>query len=265
MPELSIIMGVYNGAKTLARAIDSILNQTYRDFEFIICDDNSSDTTLVILKEYAEKDCRLIVLHNEKNLGLAASLNRCIDISKGNFIGRMDDDDVSHAKRFERQLAFAKEHPEYSVVGTTRFVFDEDGVWGQVNYWGELRATDIFKGKVFSHPTVIMRREALQDVGNYTISSRTIRGQDFDLWCKLYSAGYKGYIMEDTLLYYYESRYNVKRAKWKQRVDSCQTHLMYRKKMGVPLWYSIYAYKSFIVALVPLQLLSFFKRKKRST
>ena len=103
MPKISVIMGVHNGEKTLPRAIDSILNQTFTDFELIICDDCSTDATIQVIKDYIEKDNRVILIRNESNSGLAASLNNCINISKGEYIARMDDDDISHVDRFEKQ------------------------------------------------------------------------------------------------------------------------------------------------------------------
>ena len=103
MPKISVIMGVHNGEKTLPRAIESILNQTFADFELIICDDCSSDSTVHVINDYIRKDDRVILIKNKSNSGLAASLNNCIKISKGEYIARMDDDDVSHAERFEKQ------------------------------------------------------------------------------------------------------------------------------------------------------------------
>ena len=94
-PKISILMSVYNEEKTLAKAIDSILTQTYRDFEFIICDDASSDATPDLLKEYRERDERIALISHTENKGLAASLNDCLEIARGEYIARQDGDDVS--------------------------------------------------------------------------------------------------------------------------------------------------------------------------
>ena len=124
MPKVSVIMGVHNGEKTLSRAIDSILNQTFSDFELIICDDFSTDATYKIMKSYALKDNRIIILKNERNLGLAASLNKCINISKGEYIARMDDDDISYSERFCRQVDFLDHNHKYAFVSSIVDCYD---------------------------------------------------------------------------------------------------------------------------------------------
>lgn len=128
MPEVSVIMGVFNSAKKVGVAIESILNQTFTDFEFIICDDASTDNTYETIKEYAGKDKRIKLLKNEKNLGLAGTLNICLESARGKYIARMDDDDFSHPQRFEKQIKFLDENPEYAIVGTSKNYFDENGI-----------------------------------------------------------------------------------------------------------------------------------------
>ena len=108
-------MSVYNGAKFLDEAIDSILTQTFTDFEFIVIDDASSDDSLHIINSY--KDARIIVLQNTKNIGLTKSLNLGIAKAKGKYIARMDADDISMPKRLEKQFDFMEEHPEFAFVG----------------------------------------------------------------------------------------------------------------------------------------------------
>ena len=176
MPKISVIMGVHNGEKTLPRAIDSILNQTFADFELIICDDCSTDATIKVIKSYTEKDNRVILTRNESNCGLASSLNNCINISKGEYIARMDDDDISHADRFEKQNNFLDKHQEYAIVGTCRNTFDNAGIWNTYGQGGELTKEDIIKCNIFTHPTVMMRKEALVSAGMYTVCERTMRG-----------------------------------------------------------------------------------------
>lgn len=121
-PTISVIMSTYNRFDLLPRAVDSILNQTYKNFEFIIIDDGSTDDTPEILRNYAQKDHRVIVLTNSSNKGLVFSLNRGLEIARGQFIARMDDDDFSLENRFEIQLRFMKENPDITVVGGPRFV-----------------------------------------------------------------------------------------------------------------------------------------------
>ena len=105
-PAISVIMTAYNTEKYIKEAIESILNQTFKDFEFIIVDDGSTDNTRLIIEEYAKKDRRIKILYNKKNLGIVKSLNKAIAIAKGKYIARMDSDDVSKLNRLEKQFVF---------------------------------------------------------------------------------------------------------------------------------------------------------------
>ena len=109
--KVSVIMGVFNSEKTLVTAIESVLSQTYRNWEFIICDDGSSDGSSQILAEYQQRNSRIRVLRNENNIGLAASLNRCLAFVNGEYIARMDSDDISLPDRFKRQVDYLETHP----------------------------------------------------------------------------------------------------------------------------------------------------------
>lgn len=119
-PMVSVVMPTYNRANaSLSYAIDSILNQTFDDFELIIIDDASTDKTPELVKRYQKKDKRIVLLRNEKNQGIIDSLNRGLDVAKGKYIARMDDDDVSLPERLERQVAVMEAHPEITVLGTS--------------------------------------------------------------------------------------------------------------------------------------------------
>lgn len=125
MPKVSIIMGVYNGAHRMDKSIQSIINQTFKDWEFIICDDGSSDGSFEKLQEYAKKDTRVIAIKNPKNAGLAQTLNNCLSVAKGQYIARMDDDDYSYPDRLEKEVSFLDTHPEYDIVAGGRKMVDE--------------------------------------------------------------------------------------------------------------------------------------------
>lgn len=262
-PAISVIMGVHNGARTLKRAVSSILNQTFNDFEFIICDDCSSDETLSILQKLRSQDDRIVILSNEQNLGLSATLNKCIGVARGRYIARMDDDDVSHSERFEKQFSFLESHPEISIVGCRRNAFDEQGIWATSDIEGELSRSDVFSGRFFTHPTVMMRKKDIEEVGGYTVSPRTMRGQDFDLWCKMFAAGNRGYILSDVLFDYYEDRNSIKEPKFKTRFYNFQTHMLWRGKLGLSMKYDIYAWKEILARILPSKLLVLYKQKRK--
>ena len=209
---ISVIMGTYNGRKCIDRAIDSIRKQTFLDWELVICDDCSTDGTYEYLLERYGNDPKIIITQLSKNSGLSSALNRCIELSHGEYLARMDDDDYSHPDRLEKQLLTLEEHPEVALVSCNINYFDDNGIFGNSgNYNSICSKEDIYCGRSFVHLTVLIRRKAILDVGGYTVSEQTRRGQDYDLWCKLYYAGYKGMIMADILFDYYESRQSVKK------------------------------------------------------
>lgn len=149
VPAISVILPTYNHASLLPRAIDSILNQTFKDFELIIINDGSIDETAALLKRYAAQDKRIRILTNKKNKGIAVSLNRGLESARGVYIARMDDDDISLPERFEKQKAFLDTHPEITVVGSER-------------------DSDVERNKILSyiqvpvfHPSVLIRRAFL--------------------------------------------------------------------------------------------------------
>ena len=144
MPKVSVIMGVYNLANRdiLEKAIFSILNQTFKDFEFIICDDGSTDNTFEIVKDICKNDNRVVFLQNEVNKGLAYVLNKCLDNAKGEYIARMDADDECYLDRFEKQVKFLDENLDYGVVTSNAEVFDENGVWRKLIHNEEIQKED---------------------------------------------------------------------------------------------------------------------------
>ena len=129
MVKVSVIMGVYNckDKKMLKKSIDSIINQTYSNWEYIICNDGSTDNTLEELNKIVQVDSRIKVISYDKNKGLNYALNMCLKEAKGTYIARQDDDDISLKERFKKQVDFLDKHSEYAIVGTLADVFDDSG------------------------------------------------------------------------------------------------------------------------------------------
>lgn len=160
-PEITVIMSTYNRADYLPAAIESILNQTYKNFEFIIINDGSTDTTQKVLESYAKKDDRIILVKNSSNKGLISNLNLGLDMAKGEYIARMDDDDYSLPQRFAIQKEYLDKHPDITVLGTGYFTRET-----QTYYKGG--PEDPKKAKIISyirvpvlHPTTMFRRTFL--------------------------------------------------------------------------------------------------------
>ena len=161
-PQISVIMAVYNGEKFLEEAIGSILKQTFLNFEFIIIDDGSEDTSLKIIKNF--KDKRISILENNKNIGLSASLNKGIKLSKGKYIARMDADDISLPERLEKQYNFMERNPNIGIVGTGYDLINESGERMGTYIYPDNPVTIHWKlltGPVFPHPTVMLRKKVL--------------------------------------------------------------------------------------------------------
>lgn len=255
MPKVSVIMGVYNGSKGIENAVKSILNQTFTDFEFIICDDGSTDNSFNLIKKLALEDSRIKMLTNKENLKLAGTLNRCLKVAKGEYIARMDDDDLAHPTRFEKQVEFLDENLNYAILGTSRNLYDDDGIWGSHIIEGQRNKNNIFLGETFVHPSVMMRRIPVLEVGGYSESTDIGRTEDYDLWCKLYEKGYKGYNLADILLDYYEGRDSYKKRQYKYRVAEYRLKKKWYKRLGISNKYSLYVYRPLIVGLLPTRIL----------
>lgn len=186
-PKVSVVMCVYDGERYLSEALESILNQTFRDFEFIIIDDGSTDGTGAILGRYKNLDKRIQVYHQE-NQGFTASLNRGFRLAKGTYIARMDADDISLQRRFDKQVRFLDNHPEIGVVGTwVAYVEKGGGILGE---WRTPISPTIAEWHLFfepcvAHPSVMMRRDILKKIKGY--NPRILQAQDYDLWVRIAS------------------------------------------------------------------------------
>lgn len=163
MPTVSIIMGVYNckDYSMLRKSVESVLQQTYEDYEFIICDDGSTNDTLKELEKIAQSDSRIKIISYDKNCGLNHALNCCLAESQGKYIARQDDDDISKPERLEKQVRFLDENPEYTIVGTCADVFDDKGIWGEYIVPEKPQKDDFLWNSPFMHPTTMMRKAEL--------------------------------------------------------------------------------------------------------
>ena len=256
-PRVSVIMGVYNGERFLCEALDSILNQTFENFEFLICNDCSTDGSAAILSEYEKKDGRIRLLYNEKNSGLAASLNRCIEIAKGEYLARMDCDDRALCNRFEEQIKWLDTHKEVDVVGTlVEYINDAGAVIGRPSVWQAKISsmTEVVRGCPVVHPSVMMRTEVIRNVGGYTSNSLTTRAEDYDLWCRVCEVGGKIANVNQVLFQYREDQSNLKLRKYKHRIQEFQLKWYWIRRTKQPLGELRYAVKPLLVGLLPSRL-----------
>jgi len=184
MPRVSVLMSVYNGERFLKSAIESILDQTFTDFEFLILDDGSTDSTWEILEKYADKDERVLLVRNEHNIGLTRSLNKGLRLARGEYLARQDADDISLPKRLELQVKFLDMNPEVGVVGTGMEIIDENGKILRLQQpptdHESITAELLLKNHAIGHSTVMAKLSALKEFGGY--NERLPYAQDYDLW-----------------------------------------------------------------------------------
>ena len=251
--KVSIIMGVYNAEKTICQAIDSILNQTYQNWVFIICDDGSSDDTHNILKKYKKKyPKRFMILKNANNKGLSYSLNSCLRKASSEYVARMDADDISLPDRLKNQVEFLDSNPQYGFVGTAIERFDESGIWGKSVIKDSAPSKETFYwSSGFVHPTVLMRKKMLDNVGGYRDKWYTQRCEDYDLWMRLYAKGYKGYILKKILFQYYEGKESYQKRSYKYRICEAVVRAKGYASLGMYPKGIIFVFKPLAVGLLP--------------
>lgn len=256
MAETSIVTGAYNigNCFSFERSINSILSQTYSDFEFIICDDGSDDDTWELLEAFAKKDTRIRLIRNGRNLGLAASLNRCIELSSGDFIARHDCDDYCDPQRLEKQIAYLKTHGDIDILGCNAYLFDENGVWGKEVFPENVEDKDFLFRSPYKHGSVVFRREALIKAGCYRVAKETYRTEDYDLFMRMQKFC-KGANLDEYLYFFCEDKCAKKRRKYRYRIDEAKIRLNGFKELGLMPKALPYVIKPLIVGLIPAPLL----------
>jgi len=211
---ITVILPVFNGEKYLVEAIESILNQTYENFEFIIINDGSKDGTLEIIEKYKKQDSRILLISRE-NRGLVESLNEGLGLAKGKYIARMDADDISERSRFENQLEIM-ENNKLDVVGSHFIVIDDDGVKQQAVFMPikeELISLQFLDTVPVAHPSVMINREFLL---KHKLSYKDISTEDYYLWSEMYRLGAKFSNCDDFLFYYRNNSNSFSRSKQKE-------------------------------------------------
>ncbi len=202
VPALSVIMSVYNGTRYLYAATQSILDQDFRDFEFLIVNDGSTDDSSRILHKLAAGDCRIKLIEQE-NCGLVTSLNNMVALAKAPLIARMDCDDISMPNRFSKQISYMAKHPDVGILGTNTHDLTDDGriVIARDSYpltHAEAKAW-LKNGPPLCHPSVVMRTALIRKLGGYRAAFR--HAEDYDLWLRASRSTSIANLPERLLLY----------------------------------------------------------------
>ena len=214
LPEISVVIAVYNSEKYITPCVESILNQTFGDFELVIVDDGSSDSTRKILRSIAGRDPRIKLLENDRNRGIAYSRNKAVENSSGEYVAIMDADDIASPDRLEKQLDFLRAHPEYAGCGSMQDYIDDKGEPFDIREVPQKRGevTGLLSDPCeLSHSTCMFRRDVLMEVGGYRETFR--RAVDYDLFLRI-TEKYRVYNIPEVLLH---QRFSIDRGTVKDR------------------------------------------------
>ena len=223
-PKVSVIMSVYNGEKYLSEAIESVLNQTLTDFEFIMVNDGSTDDSLKIIKSYDDKRVRLI--DNETNIGLTRSLNKAIEQARGEFVARQDADDVSLPGRFEEQVRYFERHPETALLGTGIYIIDEGGKVLGKKAAPANPGDSLLQANRFNHGSTMFKSAVVRKLGGYNELLRYC--QDYELWLRMA----KSHEVRNLKQGLYKLRSHDENIQFRKRDETALYHLLAQRLAG---------------------------------
>lgn len=244
-PLISIIIACYNAENYIDLCLSSLLRQTYQNLEIIICDDASTDNSVGILDSWAKKDSRIRILRNQKNMYAAAARNRCIEVSRGDYLMIQDIDDYSKPDRIEKLIqAFRNENIDF--VSSAMLIFDLDA--GKITRIIDKKVEYPTKyhflwGLPFSHPSTMFTRECIKAVHGYRVAAETKRVEDFDMFMRLYAMGYRGKNIHDPLYAYRVDDDNIRRRNFEGRINEIKIRKKGYEELGMMPWALPFVYK----------------------
>ena len=250
--KVSIVMSAYNSELFLEQALESIMNQSNKEFEFILFDDASTDATKKIIQKFALQDSRIIPVYNEVNKGLTVNLNKAISLSNGEYIARMDADDIAFPSRIEKQVKFLDDQQDIDLVGSAAYDIDENGEQIQLRKSPELHDDIIAllpKANPITHSTVMFRKKSFAKINFYNESYRTT--QDYEMWFRAAGKGLKFHNLQEILLKYRMDNNYHKRKSFKYRLYDCKLRLQGFKYINLPFYRYYYAMIPIILGLLP--------------
>lgn len=257
---ISVLIGIFNCESTLNEALESLVSQTYQGFKVILCDDGSVDGTFAIAEKFADDHENVILLKNDKNRGLNYTLNRCLAYADTEFIARMDGDDLSSPERFEKELLFLDQHPEFDIVSTPMYYFDERGVFRTGRGNGEVNLMSIPRSTPHCHAPCMVRTKAIKAVDGYSVSKCLLRVEDYHLWIKMYANGSRGYNLKEPLYYMRDDRSARKRRTWRGAMNGFYVKNIAVSQLHLPFWMRIYSFRPIIVKLLPAHIYDYMHR-----
>lgn len=257
-PKISVVMSIFNQERFLREAVESILSQSFDNFECLISDDCSTDKSLKIIKDF--KDKRIKVFQNEKRQGLAKSLNFLISKARGKYIARMDGDDISLSNRLKEQVEFLDKHPRVVLVGSwAKIINKQEKTIGEFKYpikYKEIRKA-ILSYNSFIHPSVMFRKDILKKIGGYDES--LVYSQDYDLFLRLVIKYRCINIPKFLLKFRWQTDFKKQRM---QHWLALQIRLKAIKEYGYQRWEIIKLIKPLLFYLIPVFVKKIYWQKK---
>lgn len=263
MKKVSVIMGIYNCADTLEESVKCIVRQTYTNWELVLCDDGSTDQTYAVAQSLAGKyPNKITFLQNEYNCGLNHTLNRCLKAATGDYIARMDADDRCSPERFSVEVGVLNSSPDIAIVSTDMEHFDEFGTWGRQQHPDMPVPKDFVYGTPFNHAPCMVRREAYDAVKGYSEDKKFLRVEDYHLWIKMYSVGFRGRNIHEALYQMRDDRNAYSRRKFTYRLNEARVKALAVKELALPVYNYVFALRPIAVGLIPAGLYNLLHKKK---
>ncbi len=251
-------MGVYNAEITLIRALESILNQSYKNIQFIICNDASTDRSKEILNSYIKRFDNIILIENTSNQGLAKSLNNCLYLvsSDVEYIARMDADDFSHKDRIQNQVLFLNNNPTIDLVSCrVNLIENLTGKFiGTRGKSGLALKKDLLKGPPFIHPTIMIRSKSLKALTGYNDSSSYLRIEDYEFWFRFFKSKLTGFCLDEILFDYTVKPYMPSLS---ETINEVKLRRKYFKTLGFNFLLRFYSYKPLLRFIIPYKIKNF--------
>lgn len=195
-------------------------------------------------------------------MGLNYTLNRCLNIADGDYIARMDGDDICSPERFEKEAFILDTHPDISIVSCSMTYFDELGEWGQCNVIKKPENIHFLYGTPFCHAPAMVRKDAYLAVNGYTEDKRYLRVEDYDLWIKMYAHGYKGINIPEALYSMRDDREAYNRRKFKYRINEARVRIKAVQCLGLPIYGYVHALQPIFTGLLPTRIYYYLHKKR---
>lgn len=263
-PLISVLLCVYNPDKEqFKEAVKSIIHQTFTEWEMILYDDGSDQEYKDDIYEISCLDNRIRYMRNDKHNYLAYGLNEAMKLARGKYLARMDADDISHPKRFEKQFKFLEEHSLFMWVGSNISLIDANGDnWGERHYSKSPTVEAFLKYSPYAHPTIMIHREKLLHYGGYKTGQHPYRSEDYELFMRLHAAGEQGFNLQENLLSYreYEEAYKKRTFQFQIQEVFVRAEGFYRLKILNPFTF-LYVCKPLVVWLIPNKIIYALKKK----